>query len=620
MKFLSILTLTVFLTLTSMAAPGDTTWVQAHSTKQLGASPANHDTMVKFPDGATKYRKIIMVFTLGKYACPGSPTYCADWDYTVQTYAMNKLGDTVELGRLITPYGNSARMTASWNQAYSGGFTGDIKFALIEGTPERDVLGVRKMWAGSWAFGNASSPIDNKVSAQTVTAPVGTQAATYRFNITGHGSDPNGCSEFCEKYYQVIKDGSLVKQKSIWRDNCGLNELYPQNGTWIYNRGNWCPGALVYTNFHPLPGVSSGSTFNLSMAFEPYTSSGAASYIVFGNVVFYGALNHVLDASIEDIIAPTNYDGHFRENSRIGFTTIKIRNSGSTAISNIQFEYGVTGQPLTTATWSGSLASLTDTVIDLPFAESLLKATGTNQPYEVNILKVNGVSDNDATNNKMTTTFTPAPQLAGNSVLVFRTNKSVIGGGVSETEWRITDLAKGTVVASRINNMPETTYFDTLSLETGVYKLTFTDAGCDGLSWWANAAAGAGSILLKPTPFTSYTFKGNFGGDFGCGFSQYFRVGAPTSINSVDNKSEFLVNIYPNPAKENVNIYIEGGIVRAGKIVLIDNLGRLVYEQKVNQNRIEFSTQQFNNGVYILKIYPDEKSAQSIPSKLVILK
>lgn len=168
MRALLTVVLATFISFASFAAPGDTTWVQAHTIKQLGASPSNMDTMINFPDGTTKYRKIIMVFTLGKYVCPGGAVYCADWDYTVQTFAMNKLGDTVELGRLITPYGNGARMGATWSQpyyfdvtdfagvlidsnkirihysGYTGGFTGDIKFAMIEGTPERNVLAVKK--------------------------------------------------------------------------------------------------------------------------------------------------------------------------------------------------------------------------------------------------------------------------------------------------------------------------------------------------------------------------------------------------------------------------------------------------------------------------------------------
>jgi len=642
MKYLLPIIVSFCLFFGASAAPGDTTWVQAHNGKWL-TNFNNYDTTVNFPDGATKYRKIIMIFNLGKYVCPGSPTYCSDWDYTVQTYAMNKVGDTVELGRLITPYGKGSRMPASWNQnyyfdvtdfatvlkdsnkirihysGYSGGFTANIKFAMIEGTPERDVLGVQKLWAGSWAFGNASNPIDSKVSAKSLVAPTGTNAAVYRLNITGHGSDPNGCSEFCEKYYQVLKDGTLVKQKSIWRDNCGFNNLYPQSGTWIYNRGNWCPGAGVNTNFHPIPSVSSGSTFNLSMAFEPYTSTGEGSYTIFGNVVFYGPINKTLDASLDDIIAPTNDENHFRENGRIGFTTIKIRNTGSTPITNVQFEYGVTGQPLTVATWAGNLEPLTDTVIDLPFAESLLKATGTNLNYEVNILKVNGATDNDATNNKLTSVFTPVLPMTANTYIDFTTNKATVAG-VSETEWTITDMATGLVVKSRTNNAPETKYVDTLKLPTGVYKLTFTDAGCDGLSWWANTAAGSGIIQVKPTLFTSYTLRGYFGGDFGCGFSQYFRIGSPTGIQHINNSVESQLRVFPNPAIDKITVQIESEKVRTSMMSIKDISGRELYRQLINNAQTEIDTKAFVNGVYFISVQSADQNMPKLQAKFVILK
>ena len=87
--------------------------------------------------------------------------------------------------------------------------------------------------------------------------------------------------------------------------------MYPQNGTWIYNRGNWCPGDKVFTNHHKLAGITGGSTFDLDVEFENYTSaSGNASYITHGNLFYYGAFNNNLDAELEDVIAPSNHETH----------------------------------------------------------------------------------------------------------------------------------------------------------------------------------------------------------------------------------------------------------------------------------------------------------------------
>lgn len=624
------------------AAAGDTTWVQAHNDKWLDYYN-DFDTTINFPDGTTKYRKMIMMFTLGKYVCPGSPTYCSDWDYTVQTYAMNKLGDTVELGRLITPYGKGSRMPASWKQTYyfdvsdfatvlkdsnkirihysgySGGFTANIKFALIEGTPERTVLDQKTLWSGSWAYGNASNPINDKVAAKTLTAPTGTQAAVCRVNITGHGADGGQCSEFCKKYYQVLKDATVFETKNIWRDNCGTNELYPQSGTWIYDRGNWCPGALVYTNFHNIPSVTAGSTFDLALNFEPYTSSGGASYTVYSNIVYYGPINKTLDASLEDIIAPTSNENYFRENARIGFTTVKIRNTGATPITSIEFNYGVSGSTLTNHTWSGTLAPLKDTIIDLPFAHSLLKASGTTAlAYEVNIVKVNTASDDDATNNKMITTFVPTVPLPNGSVIIFKTNKAVNGSGVSETSWKIIDESTGAKVMARENNASETTYRDTVNLPSGVYKFVMTDEGCDGLNFWANPSAGSGNLQVKPTLFTSYIIPAYFSGDFGCGFTHYFYIGDPTSIKYINANTPYQVNIFPNPVHNTLNIELLSTQNIKGTISVFDVLGRVVYKQELQQMNLSIDTKSWTNGLYFVEIAPQGAQMSRHQEKVII--
>src|SRR5690349_2777172 len=158
------------------AAPGDTTWVQAQNDVHLDYFN-DFDAQVTFPNGSLTYRKIIMVFTLGKYQCPAGSQYCGDWDYTIQNYLMT-LTDTFELSRLITPYaGDSAPSTPwTWKQRYyfdvtdfypylknnaairlsyhnySGGFTVNIRFAFIEGTPPRNVTGIKKLWEGSFNY------------------------------------------------------------------------------------------------------------------------------------------------------------------------------------------------------------------------------------------------------------------------------------------------------------------------------------------------------------------------------------------------------------------------------------------------------------------------------------
>lgn len=321
MKRLFILSIAFFGCLAAIAAPGDTTWVQAQNDVNM-ENYGDYVQPVNFPDGSLSYRKIMMVFTLGKYQCPAGSQYCGDWDYTVQNFVTTSANQTFEIGRLITPYAGTTwpRTPMTWKQryyfdvtdlypvlkngasiktfyqGYLGGFTVNIKFAFIEGIPARNVTGIQRLWNGSFGFGNAADPIDNHVSALNYTAPANTQSAEAKFIITGHGADNAGCSEFCTKYYQFKQDNVILDQKSIWRDNCGSNHIYPQSGTWVYNRANWCPGDQVAPNTHYLTNVTAGTTGNVAVHFQNYTSTGGGSgsgpaYIVDGALVFYGGYN-----------------------------------------------------------------------------------------------------------------------------------------------------------------------------------------------------------------------------------------------------------------------------------------------------------------------------------------
>jgi len=624
------------------AAPGDTTWVQAQNNIQLNAYGA-FDAAVSFPATTTTYRKIYMVFTLGEYACAPTDQYCHQWDYDVHNILMTPAGDTLELSRFITPYGNTGvpHFNLSWTyryiydvtdyapllknnaalrifySGYSWGYSANVKFAFIEGTPERTVLRVDKFWKGSYAYGNASNPIDNNVTAVTKTAPTGTQAAELKFTVTGHGADANGCCEFASHNYQVKVNGSVTDTKAIWRTDCGSNEIYPQGGTWIYERGNWCPGALTYTNSHILPGITGGTSFNADVDFDPYTvSSNYGSYNVTGNVIYYAGYNKTKDASIEDIIAPSNFEGHFRENPSDGKPIISIRNSGSTPITAMQIKYWVKDSAASTYNWTGSLAPLAVTQITLPELAaiknmSINAASGTYQ-FNSQILTVNGSADNDATDDTLRSYFSVAPLWPNTFVVYMKTNSegvTNVGQNPSETSWQITDV-NNNVVASRTNANVSTTYFDTVSLpQTGFYKLTVNDAGCDGLHWWVwdqtpSSGVTAGNFAIRDYitgatfPLHGNTYSGTYHDDFGCGFVQSFStIGYPAGVQPVNVAAPTLL-AYPSPANNILHVDLHGAGTVNGTVQICDAIGQVVLRQEVHSASNQLSVSALSSGIY----------------------
>lgn len=635
------------------AAPGDTTTIQAHYDLKMTKHGA-FDTLVAFPDGSKKYRKIIMEYTLGRYACPGSPQYCGDWDYTISTSVRTKNGDTMEIGRLISPYAGDGwpRTGPTWkhryvfdvtdfyNQlkdtayirnhfgGYSWGFTANIKFYFIEGTPPRDVVKAENLWRGSKAFGKTPS-IDDRIDSKNRTAPSGTQSTELALTITGHGSDAAQCSEFCKKYYEVTLNSNNFDKTDLWRDNCGYNHMYPQNGTWIYNRGNWCPGDTIQPRKHKLAGVTGGSSYDIDVDFEDYTStSGNASYIFEGNVFYYGGFNKNLDASLDDIIAPTDHERHFRENPFTGKPMVTVTNTGATTITSIKFEFGIDGgaTPIT-HTWKGSLASLQMADVELEILPELQTlSNGSTHKFNVRILEVNGTADDDATNNALSSTFKTALKIQKDFRIELKTNGGTRGttGGVSETEWKLYNLYTGKLVAERINNTPNTFYNDTIRLWDGMYKLVVTDAGCDGTNWWVYpnypVNPGPGTIAVKRLGSSlPYTLDGYFNGDFGCGFTQYINIGTMLSVSEVSTQP-ISMSAYPNPATDNITVSFEGVDKVGGTIQLVDMTGRVVLRKKVTTQNTSISTTDFANGMYTV-VYTDSKSGNAkLQTRVLIAK
>ena len=667
MKKYHFLLLAAFcIAVSAKAVPGDTTWIQANNTEFTHYG--SFDTTINFPAPGLPYRKIYMIFTLGKYMCPGYGTtteYCGDWDYTVQNYLMTPSGDTLELGRLITPYANNAapRTPWTWTQkyvydvtdyayllhdnasmrvfysGYSWGFFGDIKFAFIEGTPDRNVVEIKRLWNGSYGYGDTthsdSFDINTHFTPDTETVPLGTVTTDLKFIVTGHGSDENQCCEFMSHNYQVMFNGTSIATQQIWRDNCGTNELYPQSGTWLLERANWCPGDMIYPRYNALPGLTPGSTYNVAIQFDPYASTGGGSYTTEASLIYYMGMNKILDASIDDIIAPTNDQNHFRENPSLGHPRIVVKNTGATPIDSVTFQYGVPGSAFQTYTWIGILNPLHDTEVDLAPLLKLDTLAGTSglNNFIVEILSVNGTTDADQTNDTMRSQFISAPVWPSIfKIIMYTSNISDSSdASVAETSWFLYDM-NNDIVRERTNLNFNQQYLDTLNLPVGYYKLAivntpYADGSYYGLNWWALAGAGYYPGFFKPEKLTGsimsmngYSNSGTYNNDFGQNFTQYFYVdsAASTAITNVTG-SGLSIDAYPNPARSFVNVDIFGIPNINGKIEIIDMLGRVVSETPCSASTQQINVEQLVSGVYTI-VFVNNNSSNKLTARLLIAK
>jgi hypothetical protein len=417
-NYLLLLATFVMLAQDLAANPGDTTWVTVFSQRKL-THYGNYDTVAVFPVNK-RYRKIRMHYILGRYGCPSGTQYCGSWDYTTQIWARPKFKDSVEIARVITPYASdwfyknkkhdfvidvtdyasTLRDSTSIRFHYSGyswGFTITLRLELIEGVPPRDAYSVRKIYDGYFPFGSTTNSIENYLVPKVMTY-TSSGAAVVKNTVSGHGADVNNCAEFCSKYYQLKLNNSMISQKQLWRTDCGSNQVYPQTGTWIYNRANWCPGAVVNPIYHDITALTAASQpFTVNVDMQAYTAATvSAGYNWSSQLINYSAPNHSLDASIEDIVAPSTDMNYARNNPVCKTPVIRVGNTGSDSVKSIVFSYGVsTLTNVLTHTAQTSLGFLDQQNIELPVSSEILTHT-VGGTFHVNILAVNGVQDQNS--------------------------------------------------------------------------------------------------------------------------------------------------------------------------------------------------------------------------------
>jgi hypothetical protein len=532
-----------------------------------------------------------------------------------------------ELARYITPYGNGLSLGNGWTWTFdvsdyrtlltdsvrltAGNWQEllDMKFLFIEGTPPRDAISIQNLWNGGFNYGLTSDPIENYLSEIEVDLPINAVNARWKSRITGHGMDsPQNCAEFCAKNHYFLVNGNTEFTKLVWRDNCDLNPLYPQGGTWVYDRANWCPGAEVWTYDMDISSfITPGESIRLDHNVQPYTSGGPWDYYqIEDQLVTYGAPNFSLDASLEYIISPSTDQMYLRMNPICTKPIIVIKNTGSTTLTSLTITYGINGATPSVYNWTGSLPFMESEIVTLDqfiWAENASEFTAT-------ISQPNGGIDQYTYNNSKKSNFVYVPSMPAQFIIELKTNNYAY-----ENQYTLKD-SEGNIIVERNNLAANTYYRDTLNLATGCYEYELTDSGEDGLNFWANSAQGAGTIRFrKISPATSLK---NFNADFGGQIYQQFTVGLSNSMEEYITSRISSFHISPNPAHETVILDIDLNKRSDGTVEIFTLLGNCVYKSAFHQvasERIEANVSSFEKGIYIIKL---RTGKEVITKKLII--
>lgn len=557
---------------------------------------------------------------------------------------------TYEIGRFITPYGigldlgdegfrwvfdvtdyapilqDSIFIQAGNNQELL-----DLKFIMIKGTPARDVVGIKNLWRGNPSY---ASLIDD-TNGEPITITLPEKAASFRVKTraSGHGFGNNqeNCAEFCRKTHSlsITGDQSHTFNWDVWNE-CAFNPVYPQGGTWVYDRAGWCPGDIVSTFDHELtPYVKAGETITLDYGIEGTTVGAAGNYVLQSQLISYGNYNFDLDAELEDVIAPSKTDYHSRRNPICGGPIVKIKNNGKTNLTSLLITYGIkdfTGGYNFPCyyRWEGNLALGESEEVQLPtFNWYLLDEE--NPEFKASISEPNGGADEYEVNNEMKTSFELPPRYGSGLALEIRTNNAAF-----ENSYTITnDL--GEVVYSRSNFSPNTGYSDVLELANGCYTLLFKDEGVngnDGIAWWANNDGNGSVRLRKPgrTGASPDNFYLTFDPDFGGSIEHHFTIGhtlgaeffgipcspegkfaselPESQRKTAEQALKSMISIYPNPAIDEVFVDVAFGEAKQVKVEVFNTVGQLIStieKSEVQQDQFAISLPNVG-GIYYVKV------------------
>ena len=472
----------------------------------------------------------------------------------------------------------------------------DITFAFIVGTPERDVLDIRQLWPVQ-ARNNASILSDEFFEPRDIMLNANASYFRIRSSITGHGQQ----GEFTPRNHFInISGGSKEFIWQVWKDDCGENPIYPQGGTWIYDRAGWCPGAATNIEYSDITQyVSPGQNANIDYGMDAAT--GDSRYIVNNQLVTYGDYNFNLDVAVTDILTPSSNIENSRENYICSSPTIMIKNTGSTAITSAVVEYWVNDATNRQSyTWHGSLNSGEITEVSLDANSNLwndLHPSGNK--FHVEIKSPNGATDGYLLNNTYNSKFEIPEVLPDEFYIMLRTNKKG-----DETSYKLYD-SSGEIFHK--NNLDGNKFYrDTFRLGVGCYKLEILDSDGDGLKFFGN---NDGSGYVRIRSLSNSNIK-SFQSDFGSSLVYNFTVNYPLSYEQMHPNLKSS-QLYPNPNNGSFNISF--GDVAANSVSVYDVLGKLVYSKDIslaNNDILKLDLGDCTKGIYLVQLQFDNKVEQ----------
>jgi hypothetical protein len=270
-----------------------------------------------------------------------------------------------------------------------------------------------------------------------------------------------------------------------------------------------------------------------------------------------------------------------------------LTNRGTSTLTAVTLNYSINGETNQTQTWTGSLAQN-------EFAVVTLLNSASNGVLNVSIVTTNGTTDQRASNNTDTETYSPVNYNFTN--YVFTLQQDFWG---DETTW---DLKDGSGIVKYSGGPYTGKHTEILPLPALItenwtlasnqcYTFTINDSQSDGIC----CDGGNGYYNIKSSDGTATVITGT---SFGQKDIIFFTT---NTLGTNEFETSSSIYLYPNPTKETLNIQIPSNFGLPNSFSISNVLGQKISQKEVVKTTdLTVNTSTLSNGVYLITILKND--------------
>ena len=270
--------------------------------------------------------------------------------------------------------------------------------------------------------------------------------------------------------------------------------------------------------------------------------------------------------------------------------SVVVQNNGTDPITSLSIEYSINDGGTETYDWSGSIASLQTTLIELP---SIYYS-----PTDTNSVNISVSDDENNENNSDVYYFNQSNSFDTATLTIDLTTDNY----ASETSWQLID-SSGYIVAQNgsLSNASTSSTEIEITNSDECYTFVINDSYGDGIC----CQYGTGSYSITDD-------SGNIivsGGEFGSEDSTTFRVGETLGLNSFIDED---LKIFPNPSN---GVFTIKTTLNNSSYKVHNLIGQTIKSGFINSGVNSIDIRNSIDGVYFITI--ESKSGEKIGYKLI---